>query len=138
MKKEHWINPESNLIVEKYSKVINREHLDQLDGRLYNEMDKGRPLLHLADFTDATFFNLDYGEMADIFNDFLNRLGDNVGTKVAFYSGNNDKDDLMKVSAFSKYETSKVQLKSFVELIDAVKWLELTQEDRQEIWKKLQ
>lgn len=137
MKKEHWIYPESNLIVEKYSKVINREHLDKLDGLLYSQMDKDRLLLHLADFSDATFFNLDYSEMSDIFNDFVHRLGGTVQTKVALYSGNNDKDDYMKVSAFSKYETGKVQMKNFVELIDAVKWLELSQDDRASIWKEI-
>lgn len=137
MKKEHWIYPKSNLLVEKFSKVINREHLDKLDGTLYNQMNKERVVLHLADFSDATFFNLEYGEMTDIFNDFIDRLGGDVESKVALYSGNNDKDDYMKVSAFSKHETGKVQMKNFVELIDAVKWLELSQDDRASIWEKI-
>lgn len=137
MRREHWIIPESNLLIEKYSKVINLEHMHELDGHLIAQLDTNRTMLHLVDFSDATFFNMDYGDLPIIFNGLLNRLGDTSKVRIALYSGENDKDDYMKVSAFSKYENSRVQMKNFVELIDAVKWLELSQDDRENVWKKL-
>ena len=137
MKREHWIIPESNLLIEKYSKVINVEHLEDLNGALFAQLDSKKTMLHLIDFSDATFFNMKYDDLPVIFNGLVNRLGKTPEIRIALFSGNNDKDDYMKVSAFTKYENGRIKIRNFVELLDAVKWLELSQNDRLKVWEEL-
>jgi hypothetical protein len=138
MKRDYWLYPEANLIVDKYAKVLNAEHLDKLDGALIKQMDMSKEMLLLVDLSDATLFNISYGDMPALYSDFLERLGSAASIKLALFSGENDRDDYMKVSTLTKYETERVQMKNFVELKDALNWLELHQDVRHAVWSNLQ
>lgn len=136
MKWDYWIYEDDNLIVEKYAKVLNSEHFEARDGRLYRQMNSGKQILQLVDFSEATLFNIQYDEIKMLFNDLNKRIG-NASVKVAMYTGDNDKDDYMKMSTFSKHETDQIQIKNFVELYDAFTWLDLPDKTRQKVWDNL-
>jgi hypothetical protein len=137
MKRDHWIIPESNLLIEKYSRMINREHLEVLDGSLFAKLDKSKQMLHLIDFSEASIINIKYDELNILFSDFQKRLGDNTQIKVAIYNGGNNKSDYLKMSTFSKNESDLIKISTFIELFDAFNWLELSNKDRALIWSHL-
>ena len=136
MRRDVWLYPEDNLLVEKYYNVVNGEHLNAHDGSLYRQLDNTRQIISLVDLSEATLFNIDYSEFSELFENFLHRL-EGVAIKVALYSGGNDKDDFMKASTFTKFEGGHVQIENFVELFDAFNWLELDDKLRQKIWPTL-
>lgn len=137
MKRDHWIYSEQNLLVEKYQKVLNTEHIEALDGRLLSQLDKSRKLLHLVDVSQATLFNIDYGDISGLFEGLKDRIGESNSVKIALFSGENDKDDFMKVSTLTKYESDEIQMRNFVELKDALNWLEIQSDIREKVWSNL-
>jgi hypothetical protein len=133
MKRDYWFHKEENLLVEKYSKIVNKDDFDQFNGALYNELDKNQTMLTLIDVSDATLFNIDYGQISSLFKEFLGRVGEDNKMNVAIFHGLNDKDDYLKISAFSKYESDSIQIKNFIELRDAFDWLNTNETVRDKI-----
>lgn len=138
MKRDYWFHKEDNLLVEKYSKIVNREDFGRLNGALYLELDQSKPMQTLVDMSDATLFNIQYGQISTIFKEFLDRVGEQNQINVAIFTGENDKDDYLKISAFSKYESGNVRIKNFDELRDAFDWLNLELDVRKKIRVQLQ
>lgn len=138
MKRDHWFHTDSNLLVEKYSKIINKEDFERMTGVLYLELDSSKLIKSLIDISDGNLFNINYGQISSIFDEFLIRIKNIENMQVAIFSGLNSKDDFLKISAFSKYESENVKIKNFVELRHAFEWLELNDIDIRKIKKQLQ
>lgn len=135
MKHEHWIIESANLLVEKYKGVINKNDIGKGEGRLYRMMDKARPFKSIVDVSEAIFFNIKHDEIKFIFEDFQKRLGDEASGKFVLYNGNNAKDDYLKTSLFTKFETSDIRLRNFIDLKEATDWLELESKEAEEVFK---
>lgn len=135
MKHEHWIIESANLLVEKYKGVINKNDIGKGEGRLYRMMDSERPFLSIVDVSEAIFFNIKHDEIKFIFEDFQKRLGDHERGKFVLFNGNNAKDDYLKTSLFTKFETSDIRLRNFIDLKEATDWLELAPKEAEEVFK---
>lgn len=135
MKHEHWIIESANLLVEKYKGVINKNDIGKGEGRLYRMMDTERPFKSIVDVSEAIFFNIKHDEIKFIFEDFQNRLGEDGAGKFVLYNGNNAKDDYLKTSLFTKFETDDIRLRNFIDLKEATDWLELDQKVAEEVFR---
>lgn len=138
MKRDYWLYPESNLIIEKYYGVINKEDFDRLDGSLLRQVEGSeKEIKALADLSSAHFFNIKYDDLKHVFDAFVKRVGANTVAKIAFFNGENAKDDYLKISQFTKFEAANLEIESFLELPEAMKWLELSKTDQQIARQKL-
>ncbi len=134
MKRDYWSYPESNLFVERYSNVVNKEHFDTLDGSLIAQMDKSKEINAIIDMSDATLFNIQYGEISGLFKGFISRLGgSSQSIKVAIFCGANSKDDFLKISTFTKYATDKIKIECYSEWLPLFNWLEIENKQRDQI-----
>lgn len=138
MKRDYWLYPESNLIVEKYYGVVNKEDFDRFDGSLFRQV-KGdsNVVFSVADISEASFFNIKYDDLQHLFDAIVKRVGHDATAKIAFYNGNNAKDDYLKVSQFTKFHANNLEIESFVDLLDVMNWLDLNHDDRENLRKKL-
>lgn len=137
MKHEHWIIESANLLVEKYKGVINKEDIGKGEGKLYRMMDHDRPFKSIVDVSEAIFFNIKHDEIRFIFDDFRNRLGSHGKGQFVLYNGNNAKDDYLKTSLFTKYETDNIQLRNFIDIAEASEWLGLSKPESLQVFKIL-
>jgi len=138
MKRNYWLYPDSNLIVERYYNVVNKEHFDALDGSLFSQLDKSLELLAIVDMSGATLFNIQYGEISSLFKGFISRLGGKeVNIKVAIFCGENSRDDYLKLSTFTKYETEAIRIQCFTEWLPMFNWLNLENKLRDNIRAEL-
>lgn len=137
MKHEHWIIETANLLVEKYKGVINKNDIGKGEGRLYRMMDSGRPFKSIVDVSEAIFFNIKHDEIKEIFKDFQNRVGEDTQGKFVLYNGDNSKDDFLKTSLFTKFETADLRLRNFIDLKEATQWLELSPREAEEVLRIL-
>ena len=138
MKRDYWLYPESNLIVEKYYGVINPEDFDRFDGSLFRQI-KGdeNKVFGLADISQANFFNVKYDDLRHLYDAMVKRVGYDTPAKIAFYNGENAKDDYLKVSQFTKFESLNLQVESFLELSEALDWLCVNDKDRVKVRQRL-
>jgi len=137
MKHEHWIIESANLLVEKYKGVINKDDIGKGEGKLYRMMDDDRPFKSIVDVSEAIFFNIKHDEIRFIFNDFQNRLGSRGEGQFVLYNGKNAKDDYLKTSLFTKYETDNIKLRNFIEIDEATEWLNLSKSESLQVIKIL-
>lgn len=137
MKHEHWIIESANLLVERYTGVVNKNDIGKGEGRLYRMLDETRPILSIVDVSQAIFFNIKHDEIKQVFQGFEGRIGNNAKGKFVIYNGNNAKDDYLKTSLFSKYETEDVRIQNFIDLKEASDWLELAPEETAKVFRYL-
>lgn len=138
MKYDFWLYPEANLLVEKFSKIVNLKDFEGFDGSRFAELEKtSDKITSLVDMSDATLFNIKHDEVSKIYKSLVDRIKGNTSMKIAIYNGNNSKDDYLKTSLFTKFENERIQMQNFLDLKEAMNWLELSEDYREKIRVRL-
>lgn len=138
MKYDFWLYPEANLLVEKFSKIVNLQDFDKFDGSRFAEIEKSSKKIDaLIDMSDATLFNIKHDEIKKIYQSVIDRVKGDTVMKIAIYNGNNSKDDYLKISLFTKFENDRIQMMNFLDLKEAMDWLGLSEDYREKIRVRL-
>lgn len=143
MKHEYLKFDDEALVVEQFFGVVNAEDIIRTDNEVFSSfrsmIDKGHTCYKLlSDISNAYFDNLKYDQLGQI-NASIERqlegLPAGVKLKLALFSGENHKDDFLKASQYTRFETERLTIKNFLDIRDALNWLELDSSTRTKIWE---